>query len=126
MMSKLTQREIFQAFLDGKKICDKDWEYTKYIHLVDDKILDDTGEYCSIIVINMGRNWELYIETVSFFEALEAMKEGKVVKQSKGKFTMKFDEKGFLCHSNGIKYMVEIKDLDARWQILEGDNDGKN
>lgn len=79
-MAQLTQKEILTALLEGKKIRQYSWNEGFYIHLKDDEIVKQDGDCIYHVDITDGY-WELYIETVSFFEALEDMKNGKRIKQ---------------------------------------------
>jgi hypothetical protein len=121
----MTQKEILTALLEGKKIRQKDWEINTYIHLVGDKLLDEDGEVYPNIWF--GYDWEICIKTVTFFEALQAMKEGKICKNMDTNRPVYFNKVGELVFfGSGANYIIDTIDLDCRWQILEGDANGIN
>lgn len=117
----MTQKEILTALLEGKKLHDKNWNFTIYIHLVGENIVNNNNQFCSIASI--ADDCELYIETVTFFEALEAMKEGKRAKKINSDSVIFFNKFGFLSYFQNLhNFEVTIKDMNAKWIILEGDN----
>lgn len=119
-MSKLTQEEIIQALLEGKKIRHDNWDKKYYVHFINGNLINESGVH--IYQINLNYDWEFYIETVTFFEALEAMKEGKWAKQIGKEYILYFDKYGFLSYlANNANFELTKKDLDAKWQILEGE-----
>lgn len=120
-MSKLTQKQILQALLEGKKIFDKDWEFTKYIHLVGDNIVDNNNKVWNIESIS--NDSELYIETVSFFEALEAMKEGKMARPINSNYEVYFNGNNDLTTRKHGNFCIKKFHFDIQWQILEGDSE---
>jgi hypothetical protein len=128
-MAKLTQRQIITALLEGKKIIHKEDSpngFAQYIHLVGDTLVDTYNQPVSIPINNLI-DYELYIETVTFFEALEAMKEGKKAKNLKEGCIVFFDEFEILSYlEDNENFEITKDDLDAKWQILEGDENGIN
>jgi hypothetical protein len=121
-MSKLTQEELFIALAKGRKVRKTTWKPEHYIYLFNGNIINQDSWV--VPKIDLDANWELYIETVSFFEALEAMKNGKRVKRVGDNAIIFFDEKGFAVTNIASCFVSISKNyIDARWQILEGDND---
>lgn len=129
-MSKLTQREILTALLEGKKIRQKDWNKDEYIHLVGNEVLDKNNGNNNY-VFYLDDDWELYTPTVTLFEALEAMKEGKIVINIDSNQTMLFAFCGNMPNvlvslKNRIPIWIEKSFYTDKWQILEGEDNGIN
>ena len=62
----MTHREILTSLLEGKKIFDKIWYNTKYIHLSGENIIDNSSHIWSIASIS--DECELYSETLYSLE----------------------------------------------------------
>ncbi len=121
----MTQEELFLALAEGKKVRQTTWVDNLYIHFKDGKLITESGLF--VCRINIESDWELYIETVTFFEALEAIKEGKRAKRIDDIRTIYFKEYEGINGGNLVSfktkdiYNIDISDLDAKWQILEGE-----
>lgn len=117
----MTQEEIIQALLDRKKIKRLNWNEQMYVHLQEGKIINQNGD--KVFAFDLDADYEIYIETVSFFEALEAMKEGKKAKNLKEGYVLFFDEFEILSYlEDNDNFAVEKDDLNTKWQILEDSN----
>lgn len=122
-MSKLTQIELIQAVLDGRKVRKKYWESWVYIYKKGEHIVMSNG---GIFDLNFSGEWELYNQDVTFFEALEAMNQGKMAMREDNILTSTcpicFGEKDCLVlYKTNSVYTITKKDLISKWQILEGE-----
>lgn len=129
----LSQERIFQALLEGKKIRQPQWvDKNQYVYFSKGNLcLRDKGNDLSFTQLDLYDNWELCTPTVTFFEALEAMKEGKMAMREDNILNSTcpicFGENDCLVlYKTNSVYTITKKDLISKWQILEGDENGIN
>lgn len=67
----MTLREIYQALLNGKKLCSPNLPFDKYVHLVGDELMYDDGTPANIILM-LGK-WSIYQEPEDLDPIMQAV-----------------------------------------------------
>lgn len=68
----MTLREIYQALLDGKKLCSPNLPFDKYVHLVGDELMYDDGSSANIWFVK-GK-WSIYQEPDDLDQNIKQLK----------------------------------------------------
>jgi len=109
-MRKLTVKETYKAISEGKKLTRSDWGDHEYIHLVDDEIVDETGDLADLF---FSLPYYLYQEDewhsddtkheTFFVNLVPALLDGKKIQRKNWKACIYFNSDSELVYGKNSK-----------------------